>query len=602
MSMTTLNQLPDYCLARHPRNDAFSRKTIGGYEDVSTEAFARQVRYLGLGLSELGIEPGNRVAILSENRLEWAIADLAILSIGAINVPIYISLPPPQIRYLLEDSGARAIIVSNENQLEKIREISDRLPENFAIITMDATMDDLDTRQAANHPTIRFDFLYDRGRRAYKKDPSRFLKLSESVRPHDVATIIYTSGTTGPPKGVLLTHHNILSNIQAVLKLIPVDRTDKVLSFLPLSHILERMAGYYAIMYTGGTIAYAGSTDTISEDMVLTSPTLMITVPRFLEKIHEIILGNVAEASLIQRWAFDWSIRTGHRRLDELPLHGEGYRKRSWSLKVANALVFSRLKKRLGGRLRFFISGGAPLPLEVARFFHAVGIPVYEGYGLTETSPVVSCNSPLGCRLGSTGRPIPGVEVKTTPNKEILVRGPNVMLGYLNKGQETKEAMKDGWFHTGDIGSFDSDGYLYITDRLKDIIVTSGGKNVAPQPIEALLKRSRFIKEVVLIGNRRKYISALIVPDIGKMSSYIDRTDMIFPDRQVVIDNPKIRELIEAEIEERCRDLAPYEQIRKFQLIAHDFQIRADELTPTLKIRRHQIERRYDDLIDSMYR
>ncbi len=598
MSVTTLNQLLDRCLSRHPRNDAFARKINGVYEDVSTEAFARRVRYLGLGLSELGIKSGDRVALLSENRLEWAIADLAILSIGAINVPIYPSLPPQQIRYLLEDSGARAIIVSNENQFEKIREISDRLAGIFATIIIDSPI----TRRADRDLVISFESLYDRGRRTYKTDPSLFLKLSESVQPGDIATIIYTSGTTGPPKGVLLTHRNILSNVRAVLKIFRVDRTDKVLSFLPLSHILERTAGHYAIMYAGGVIAYAESIETIPEDMVLTAPTLMITVPRFLEKMHEIILGNVAQSSRIQRWAFDWSIRAGYRHLDELSRHGNDNRVHSLSFKVANALVFSKLRKRLGGRIRFFISGGAPLPLEVARFFHAIRIPVYEGYGLTETSPVVSCNSPLEWRLGSIGRPIPGVEVKTAPNGEILVRGPNVMLGYLGRDEETKEVMVDGWLHTGDIGSFDNDGYLYITDRLKDIIVTSGGKNVAPQPIEALLKRSRFIKEAVLIGNRRKYISALIVPDIGKMSQNIDRTGPVPSDRQITINNPKIREIIEAEIEERCRDLAPYEKIKKFHLIAHDFRIGTDELTPTLKVKRYQIEQRYGNLIDSMYR
>ena len=594
MPVTTLNHILEHCLDKHPRDDAFACRAGGVYRPVSTERFARKVRLLGLGLLALGVKRGSKVALLSENRLEWAIADFSILSIGAVNVPIYSTLPPSQVLHILRDSKAEVIVASNRSQLEKIQAISDRLHCDLTVAVMDPEGE-------MNDSITPLDRVYEWGKSLEERDPALFSRLSATTTSRDIATIIYTSGTTGPPQGVMLTHRNIMSNIESVLEQIPIERSDKVLSFLPLSHILERMAGFYTILYAGAGIAYAGSTDTIREDIVAASPTLMITVPRFLEKVYENIRETMAASSAFRRKIFEWSIDVGHKHLERTRTHGTKGRDRSVKYKIAKRLVFSRLRKELGGKVRFFICGGAPLPLPIAEFFHAVGLPVYEGYGLTETSPVISCNSPLEWKLGSVGRPISGVDVMTDLNGEILVRGPNVMIGYFGKETETKEALRGGWFHTGDVGTIDEDGFLHITDRKKDLIITSGGKNIAPQPIEMLLKQSKFIKEVVLIGNGRKFISALIVPDFGKIGPVVGEGELNLGAPGILAENPKVRKVIEEEIEELSHDLAPHEQVKKFLLIARNFRIGTGELTPTLKVKRDIVEKEYRHLIDSMY-
>jgi long-chain acyl-CoA synthetase len=567
MPIKTLNRLIDRCLQNHPRDDAFAYRKRGYYNNVSTEEFARRVKFLGLGLVDLGVESGDRIAILSENRLEWAIADLSTLSIGAVNIPVYSSLPSQQILHILQDSWANIIIVSDSRQLDKILALRDYLPEELLLVTMDGL----------------------------------FSKLSEKVQSRDLATIIYTSGTTGPPKGVMLTHGNIVSNILAITEIIPVDRNDSVLSFLPLSHILERTAGFYSIMFIGGRIAYAASIDTLGEDVKATSPTLVIAVPRFLEKIYERIHEKVSEGSRFKKKLFDWSVSIGREAIGRNPGGPSGGQSRSWRYRIANQLVFSKLKEELGGRIRFIISGGAPLPVEIAQFYHAIGIPVYEGYGLTETSPVISCNTPLKLKIGSVGPPVPGVDVKIAGDGEILVRGPNVMTGYFGMEKKTEEVIRDGWFHTGDIGRIDEKGFLHITDRKKDIIITSGGKNIAPQPIEMLLKRSRFINEIVLTGNKRKHITALIVPDFDQLKKIALNDTNDFNDQGALNNNQTIRDIFEKEIRKQTGSLCSYEQVKKFRLLSRKFRISGGELTPTMKVRRSLVEELYKDLIDEMY-
>jgi long-chain acyl-CoA synthetase len=594
MPLTTLNQIPEYCLYRHPRGDMFAFHEGRTYSTVSTDEFVRKVRCLGLGLLDLGVKRNSKVVLLSENRLEWAVADFSILSIGAINVPIYSTLTPQQILHILRDSNAEFIVVSNFSQFEKIQSISEQL-------TGDPTIIVIEPENVTNESIKPFEEVYERGKLMQERNPALFNELSLKIDPLDVATIIYTSGTTGPPKGVVLSHLNIISNIKSVLDRIPVNRSDKVLSFLPLSHILERMAGFYAILYAGGGIAYAESIKTVKDDLVAVSPTLLITVPRFLEKVYENIHEKMSTAPNLQRKIFEWSVDIGHRHLGHLLQHGIKDRNDPLKLKMANKLVFSRLRNEFGGRIRFFVSGGAPLPLPIGRFFHAVGLPIYEGYGLTETSPVISCNSPVGWKLGSVGRPIAGVDVKIASDGEILVRGPNVMTGYFGKERETRDALEGGWFHTGDVGTIDEDGFLYITDRKKDLIITSGGKNIAPQPIEMLFKQSPLITEVVLIGNGRKYITALIVPDLERCSSVIEEEKLEIGIHDLLIDNLKVRKVIEEELEELSCDLASYERVKQFQLMARDFGIASGELTPTLKVKRHYIEKEYRHLIDGMY-
>ncbi len=595
MSIDTLNSLVEHCLENHPRDDAFASRKNGPYNNVSTEEFARRVEWLGLGLAGMGVVRGDRVAILSENRLEWAIADLSTMSISAVNVPVYSSLPPPQILHILKDSGAKIVIVSDSRQLQKIRAIREQLPEDLTLLSMEQE------NAVGGSVVITFGELYERGRLASRVDPELFSRLSKRARPGDLATIIYTSGTAGLPKGVMLSHNNIVSNILAVTERIPVSRSDSVLSFLPLSHILERMAGFYAIMYVGGRIAYASSIDTAGEDIKAASPTLVIAVPRFLEKMHERIRDRVSTAGPFRKGLFEWSLRVGMERVMRGKGRLTGAGTRSWRDLIAEQLAFGRLKKELGGRIRFFISGGAPLPLEIAQFCHAAGIPVYEGYGLTETSPVVSCNTPLECRIGSVGRPVPGISVKIAQDGEILVRGPGVMAGYLGMEKMTGEVIRDGWLHTGDIGRIDEDGFLFITDRKKDIIITSGGKNVAPQPIETSLRRSRYIHEVVLTGNRRRHISALIVPDFDRLKTVAPGDANDFFDQEALNRNRRIREIFEEEIRRLAGMLPSHEQVKKFRLIPREFGIDGGELTPTLKVRRSQVEQQYKDLIDEMY-
>jgi len=595
MSVKTLNQLLDHCIARYPRNDVFQHKEGGAYASVSTADFAHRVRSFALGLVDLGVRRGDPVALLSENRLEWAVADLAILSVGGITVPVYSTLPPLQILHILKDSAVKIIIISNQVQLEKVRAISSQLPEGFTIILIEST-------ERLDEACFRFADLSERGRALSNQYLSLFPNLSREISPGDTATIVYTSGTSGTPKGVMLTHQNILTNVRAVLERIPLGPQDGVLSFLPLSHILERMAGFYTILYAGGTIAYAGSLDTIAEDIRAIRPTLMITVPRFLEKMYENIRETVASGPAIGRFIFRWSLERGQRRPAIGEVGKENRRAESLASRLASRFVYSRLREKLGGQIRFFISGGAPLSPDIARFYHAVGLPVYEGYGLTETSPVVSVNAPGAWKIGSVGRPVPGVEVITAADGEILVRGPNVMAGYLGRAEETAEAIAGGWFHTGDIGRIDADGYLYITDRKKDLIVTSGGRNIAPQPIETLLKSSPYIKEAVLIGNRRPFISALICPDFDRFTDAAREAGIDPGAREVLANLPEVQEIIAREIEERSRDLAKHEQVKVFQLMSRDFEIDSGELTPTLKVKRRVIEERNKELIDRMYR
>jgi long-chain acyl-CoA synthetase len=414
-----------------------------------------------------------------------------------------------------------------------------------------------------------------------------------------VATVIYTSGTTGTPKGVMLTHRNIMSNIYAVLERIPVGATDSVLSFLPLSHVFERMAGFYTMLYAGARITYAAGIESVSDDLKAISPTVLITVPRFLEKVRDAIHESVSAAPAMRRHLIEWALRAGRQRLErrETGRMDGG----SFSERIADRMILSRIRAELGGRLRFFISGGAPLPIEVNRFFHTLDLPVLEGYGLTETSPVLCVNTPAEWRIGSVGRPVPGVEVKIAPDGEILARGPNIMKGYLGREDETSQALKNGWFHTGDIGSIDPDGYLYITDRKKDIIVLSTGKNVSPQPIENRLRRSAYIREVVLIGIGRKFVTALIAPDLERLraTGHIAAADL--PKASDLITDPRIRSIINDEIRDRSGRLAPFERIQDFLLVGREFRIRDGILTPTLKVRRRRLEEIYRESIDGMY-
>jgi long-chain acyl-CoA synthetase len=601
-------------LERHYQKPALLRhKAAGSWRDISTDEFVGRVRALGMGLVSLGVGKGDRVAILSENRPDWTAFDHAILSIGAVNVPIYPTLQTEQVRFILDNSASRLLIVSSQAQLDKVLPVLPRVPELKTIVRLDppagpagigggpAAAGGGPAGEGAAVAVVPCQEVLRAGEEAQRRDPARHQAIRASVEPGDVASILYTSGTTGDPKGVMLTHGNFVSNVNATLRIIPFTQSDLCLSFLPLTHVFERMAEF-AYLAAGGAIAYAESIDAVAQNLHELRPTVMASVPRLFEKVHARILDAVQASSRIRRLVFASALAIGRRRarvyLDGRP--GPAWARLLWPL--ADRLVFRTLRARLGGRIRFFISGGAPLSPEISLFFHAAGIRVLEGYGLSETSPVIAVNTLDRTRIGTVGPVLPGVEVRIAEDGEILTRGPHVMKGYFRDEAGTREAMEGGWFHTGDIGLIDADGFLKITDRKKEVLKTSGGKMVAPQPIENLLKSDRFIAQAVLIGDRRKFISALIVPEPAWLESYARLKEIPFRDLSELVDHPRVIDLFRRRIEAKMAGLPHYETVKKFRLLRRELTQEAGELTPTLKVKRRVINQKYADLIESMYR
>jgi long-chain acyl-CoA synthetase len=546
-----------------------------------------------LGLEELGVRSGDRVAILSENCPEWAITDYACLTLGATNVPIYPNLPSDQICYILRDSGVVAIFVSNAEQAAKIATIRGECSALRRVITFadspagaDLTLSSLETSGAQVDNEAR--------RQAFE---ARAL----TVRPDDLATIIYTSGTTGEPKGVMLTHDNIYSNVMVGKAAIPFLGDDTCLSFLPLSHIFERTGGHYMMLATGTSIAYAESVDTVPLNMTEVRPTLVLSVPRLYEKMYARVLENAVSGGALKRRIFFWARQVADRWADVTLAGGTPRGALALQYRIAQRLVFSKLKARTGGRLRYFVSGGAPLAPEINKFFYAAGLVILEGYGLTETSPVISVNTPANFRIGTVGKPVAGTEVTIASDGEILARGPQVMKGYFNKPAATADAIDaDGWFHTGDIGEL-RDGFVAITDRKKDIIVTAGGKNIAPQPIENRVKTSSFVSQAVMIGDKRRFPVMLIVPNWDSLEKWARGESIAFVDRASLVALPAVQAKMEQEVQSKVDGLARFEMPKKIGLLEHDFSVERGELTPTLKVKRRVVDKAYRSLIDSLY-
>ncbi|HEX7051574.1 MAG TPA: long-chain fatty acid--CoA ligase [Longimicrobiales bacterium] len=570
---------------------AVEAKVDGEWRPLSYRALEERVRLVALGLEALGIARGDRVGILSENRPEWAIADWAALCFGAVDVPIYATLPSHQIAYILDDSEARLIFVSTEQQLAKIREAWSDLPRLERVVVFDDVAVD-------DERVVSLRTLLDLGRRQEEAGKGAgFRERALAARPDDVATVIYTSGTTGEPKGVMLTHDNIFSNTRAVEQVLPVGRGDVALSFLPLSHIFERMVDYFLLAH-GIRVAYVPSFDLVAQSLTEVRPTLLVSTPRVYEKVYARVLSATGIRRRLARWArrvaLDWAdARLGGRR--------PGLR-----LRIAHAfadfLVFRKIRARMGGRIRFCISGGAPLDGTIARFFYGAGILVLEGYGLTETSPVTNVNTPQALKFGTVGKPVPGTEVMVAADGEILVRGPQVMKGYFHHPEATAEVLgEDGWFHTGDIGEIDAEGFLRITDRKKDLIVTAGGKNIAPQPIENCVRRSRFVAEAVVLGDRRPYPVLLVVPDFDELARWARAAGITETDRNALIADARVREAVERDVLGRLDAFAGFERPKKMALLEREFSIERGELTPTLKVRRRVVEEHYRAVIDSLY-
>jgi len=590
--VTTLSELLLNSLKSYPKDEFMLVKKDGRFEPLSMAEFGRTIEHLSLGLGELGLGTGDKMIILSENRPEWTMTDFACICRGGITVPVYTTLTPHQVEYIINDSDAKVVMVSDDAQWAKIADVKADLPRVQHFITF---------APRAPEGVLTLAQVVERGARVASRDSDAFVTRARALKPEDEASIIYTSGTTGMPKGVILTHKNFVSNITTVATIIEFNERDTVLSFLPLSHVLERMV-MFTYIYKGCTIAFAESVEMVAQNLVEVRPSIMVSAPRVFEKMYAKVMDNVLMSSKLKRKIFFWALKVGKkcgaRTLSCRPVGSWlGFKRR-----LAHKLVYSKILEKTGGRIRFFVSGGAPLAKDIAEFFYALGIVILEGYGLTETSPAIAINTFEHMKFGTVGPPIPGVEVKIAPDGEILTRGPNVMKGYYKKPAETQEVFEGDWLKTGDIGVLDAEGFLAITDRKKDLIITSGGKNIAPQPIENTLKTNPYIANVAVIGDRRRFISALIVPNFEKLEEYARFNQIPFSSRAELVNNGQVVNFLRAEIDRATPDLASYERIKKIAVLARDFEIAQDEMTPSLKIKRNIVQEKYKAVIDAMYK
>lgn len=594
----TVVEILRYAIEKHNRPDAYSYKQGGNWIKLSYQDMARRARHVSLGLNKLGIQHGDRCAILAESRIDWVVSDIGCLCSGAADVPIYPTLTAKQAAYILNDSGAKVIFVSNDAQLKKVAEIIGETPDVKKIVVFDK----YDTSLIKNSDMVMsLAKLEEMGQGVDREQPGLYDQLTSKVKPEDIATLIYTSGTTGEPKGVILSHWNLTFNvINSCDESLDFTQDDRALSYLPFSHIFER-AVVYSLMFLGVPMYLAESIESVAANLVEVKPTVMTSVPRMFEKIMAKITEQGLTAGFpkanIVRWAVDVGRRWAriHHRGDKMPPLLQ------LQYEIAQKLFYSKLyNEKMGGRVRLFLSGGAPLADDIAYFFLAMGIPILQGYGLSETSPVITCNTVKDNRVGSVGKVVKHVEVKLAEDGEILARGPNIMRGYYNKPTETANAFEGEWFKTGDVGKFDKDGFLYITDRKKELLKTSGGKYIAPQPIESLIKGSMYVAQVMVIGDNKKFPACLIVPNWETVENWA-KAQGLSGSRQELCNNPKLIDLFQKEVDRLTPELAQYEKIKKVALIEREFTIENGELTPTLKVKRRIIEDHYKDVIEKMY-
>ncbi len=578
----------DAC-TRYDKQNAVMVKEEGVYRPYSHRFFKQRVSHFGRGLMSMGLDQGEHVGILAETRFEWAIADLGIISAGGVDVPIYSTLTADQVTWIVNNSESVGIVVSTRDQAEKVLSVKDKIPNVRFIIIMD---DD------APEGVLTMRSVEQQG--AAEDNDALFESRWHALKSGDLLSILYTSGTTGNPKGVMLTHGNLISNVMSCQGLMPCTSEDIHLSHLPLCHVLERMGGYYNMLYHGVSIAYAEDIKTVAENMLEVKPTVLVSVPRLFEKIYAKVMTNAMSSGFIKRSIFKWAMGIGKQAVpyfnknEALP----GFLSKKWG--IADAMVFSKVKEKTGGRLKFMISGGAPLAPEIAELFLGMGLKMVEGYGLTETSPVLAINPMAYNKPGTVGPALPDVELKIAEDGEILARGPNIMVGYFKNPEATADVMEDGWFHTGDIGLLDQDGYLRITDRKKDLIVTSGGKNIAPQPLENALKLSPYIEQAVIIGDNRNFVTALIVPPWETVEEWAaSRNWPVNPETLTAHDD--FRRTIDKEISERMADFAHYEKVKKFEILPVAFTVETGELTPSMKVKRRVVNDKFKGVVDSMY-
>jgi long-chain acyl-CoA synthetase len=597
----TINELFNQAMRRRADHVVMRYKRDRRWHDIKGAQLDERVRNLALALHRLGVRVGDRVALLAESSPEWSATDYAILANGAVNVPIYPTQAVDQVGFILRNSGARILFISNAKQLRRIQPALDSLKskERPRLIMFEAPKE-----EKKNGAVMTLAELESAGQEERSLNPQLYERLSAETRPEDLATIIYTSGTTGEPKGVMLTHHNLVSNALNSGEVFELKDNDSALSFLPLSHVFERTV-LYIYMSFGVQINFARGVETVAEDIKEVRPTVVTAVPRLFEKIYATINKRAAEQSPMKQKIFHRAVEVG-REVAMIRNRGERVPLRlAIELKALDRLVFIKWRNAVGGKLRFFVSGGAALPPELAYIFYGAGILILQGYGLTETSPIVSFNRPDANRIGTIGQAIPGVKVHVAEDGELLIQGDNVMQGYYQMAEETERVLQrrpDGlWFHTGDIGTIDADGYISITDRKKDLIKTSLGKYIAPQPIENMIRAIPMVEQAIVIGNARKFPSALIVPSFDALKSYAKSLGVEAKDNSDLARNPRIIEYFKKKIDEVTRDLAPHEKIKKIALLDQEFSVESGELTPTLKVRRKFVEDKHRAVIDALY-
>ncbi|MEK6282722.1 MAG: long-chain fatty acid--CoA ligase [Acidobacteriota bacterium] len=591
---TTLVEVFEYAVRTHNRPDAVNYKRDDRWISISSDELLRRIHHVACGLYSLGVRRGDRVALLSESRPEWTLSDGGCLFAGAIDVPIYPTLTPTQVSYILKDSGARVLIISNEEKFREIRDAVGECPTLEHIVFIDAP-------SAQDEQGISLTELEKRGAAMAEEQPELIKSLIGQISPDDLATIIYTSGTTGEPKGVMLTHSNLVSNLIDSSAHLSFAKDDSVLSVLPLSHVLERVA-MYMYLYHGMAVHFGESLEMIGPNLREVRPTIFVGVPRIFEKILERVNEKTAEKGKLNVAMLNWAVAVGKEYAKLAVSHQKIPALLGLKHKIADKLIFSKMRTALGGRIRLLVSGGAALPEELGYIYLGAGLPIVQGYGLTETSPVITAGRVEDNRVGTVGKPIRNVEVRIASDGEIETRGPNVMRGYYNKAAETDAVLSpDGWFKTGDIGTLDEDGFLRITDRKKELFKTSGGKYIAPQPIEQMIKGSQFVSQVVLIGNGRRFAAALIVPDWERVESYAQLKGIKAGSRAELCTNPRVIDLFQRQVASLTTELAQYESVKKIALLENEMTIDGGELTPTMKVKRRVVDEKYRDVIDALY-
>jgi len=581
-------------IEKFPENIALKIKRGDAYQTFTYKEFGEHIKLISSALASLGLKAGDKIAILSNNRPEWPISDFAIFCLGAVTVPIYQTLPPNQIEYILKDADALAIIVENQEQYDKIAEIDTALPNLEHVFTFEAVVSKIREVKA-------FADLLELGKVHAAGHPEFFKESLAGINPENICSMVYTSGTTGEPKGVMLHHRGFVHDIIHSEARLNLRSTDTFLSFLPLSHLYERLAGHWCPMYVGATIHYAQNINTVIDDLKDAHPDVIVSVPRVFEKIAAKVQDQVECGSPIKRKIFRWAQKTGKQYHNDR-IDGQLNRWLKLKYRVADRLVFKKIKEIMGGNMRYPVAGGAPLSVETLKFFEALDMQIIEGYGMTEAHLILTL-TPFGhSRYGSCGQPIEGVEIKIAQDGEVLVKGPTVMAGYYKRQDLTNEVISsDGWLYTGDVGYLDEDNYLFLTDRKKNLLVTSGGKNVMAAPIENILKKSRYIEDVCLIGDKRKFVAAIIIPNYEALEVWAQNQGFEYDSNEALIMHQDVVALYHTNIEQLQTHLARFEKVKKFMLMAEPLSVEKGELTPSLKIKRSVLEEKYTVEIDALY-